>query len=199
MRYDGSSYLIIYLIYLINLIIYLIYLNNFIIYLVNGSRAVAVIRHFRSRKSNEIWWLFLSTPPPTIVAFQLFCFIAIFFAFLSWNNQKRTEVIQNTHWIWNHSQTLILCPKIILCQSCFRWLLIPGLPCFLSCFIHRSRLWAWRGREGSRANTHWLTPRFHAQLQFLSKSDVWHGYYSPVPIWGADDGLISLFPCDSSL
>ena len=54
MRYDGSSYLIIYLIYLINLIIYLIYLNNFIIYLINGSRAVAVIRHFRSRKSNEI-------------------------------------------------------------------------------------------------------------------------------------------------
>ena len=53
--------------------------------------------------------------------------------------------------------------------------------------------------EGSPANTHWLTPRFHAQLQFLSKSDVWHGYYGPVPIWGADDGLISLFPCDSSL
>ena len=141
----------------------------------------------------------------TIAAFQLFFFIAILFLpwkmFLSWNNQKRTEVIQNMQWIWN--QTILkdfnFSPKINLCQSCFRWLLIPGLPCFLSSFIHRSRLWAWRGREGSPANTHWLTPRFHAQLQFLSKSDVWHGYYGPVPIWGVDDGLISLFPCDSSL
>ena len=145
------------------------------------------------------------TPPPTIVAFQLFCFMAIFFCLQRCfclgiiKIGLRSSKIDTEFEIKPFSKTLTLCPKINLCQSCFRWLLIPGLPCFLPSFIHRSRLWAWRGREGSPANTHWLTPRFHAQLQFLSKSDVWHGYYGPVPIWGADDGLISLFPCDSSL